>query len=348
MGTFTHILIMKYILLAALAGLLHAEVVVKHLHIHEGEVDYTQTVTFDYDRNIQILEVPAHNSIVHSKTIFDFNQGVLFESHPERNTCYMKDIPEGVVSMDSFAAFLDKKTDTIIASQQKTTRRAYKTTKKITPHQLSSMASEVVAECAGSTVFQVQPASPEEFSVSYSRAPKSLADAFLAGKEECNMEGDCLWQTCQVGSDSCWWTVNCGANEHHCDETLEHNSIIHECAGPSNNECQVSCHPCFNLQCSGCQSAWDHGCKPGFESQNIKACPADPALGKDCGILFCRKPDDIDGGNWNCPGDEPDAGRIEEDHTCILMCDSGAYGGMITCKSKDGNAFWDESQLSGC
>ena len=35
-------------------------------------------------------------------------QGVLFESHPERNICYMKDIPEGVVSMDSFAAFLDK------------------------------------------------------------------------------------------------------------------------------------------------------------------------------------------------------------------------------------------------
>merc|ERR1711872_1125584 len=312
MGTFTNILIMKYILLAALAGLLHAEVVVKHLHIHEGEVDYTQTVTFDYDRNIQILEVPAHNSIVHSKTIFDFNQGVLFESHPERNTCYMKDIPEGVVSMDSFAAFLDKKTDTIIASQ-------------------------VVAECAGSTVFQVQPASPEEFSVSYSRAPKSLADAFLAGKEECNMEGDCLWQTCQVGSDdSCWWTVNCGANEHHCDETLEHNSIIHECAGPSNNECQVSCHPCFNLQCSGCQEAWDNGCKPGFESQNIKACPADPALGKDCGLLYCRRHDDIDGGSWNCPTDEADAGRVQEGHTCILMCDSGDsgdFGGFIACVS---------------
>merc|ERR1711964_204538 len=207
---FTLTLSMKHILLAALAGLLHAEVVVKHLHIHEGEVDYTQTVTFDYNRNIQILEVPAHNSIVHSKTIFDFNQGVLFESHPERNICYMKDIPEGVVSMDSFAAFLDKNNDTIIASQQKTTKRAYKTTKKIAPHQLSSMASEVVAECAGSTVFQVQPARPEEFALSYSRAPKSLADAFLAGKEECQMEDSCMWQTCQVGSsDSCWWTVNC-------------------------------------------------------------------------------------------------------------------------------------------
>merc|ERR1719244_830253 len=107
---------------------------------------------------------------------------------------------------------------------------------------------------------------------------------------QCTMEGDCLWQTCQVGSpDSCWWTVNCDANE----------------------DCQVSCTPCFNLQCPGCQSSWDGGCKPGFEGQKIYACPADPALGKDCGILFCRKPDEIEGGKWVCPGDEPDAGRIE-------------------------------------
>merc|ERR1712042_50764 len=342
---FTNILIMKYILLAALAGLLHAEVVVKHLRIHEGEVDYTQTVTFDYDRNIQILEVPAHNSIVHSKTIFDFNQGVLFESHPERNTCYMKDIPEGVASMDSFAAFLDKKTDTIIASQQKTTRRAYKTTKKITPHQLSSMASEVVAECAGSTVFQVQPASPEEFSVSYSRAPKSLADAFLAGKEECNMEGDCLWQTCQVGSDSCWWTVNCDVNEHDCDETLDHSSVIHECADHTQNgECQISCKPCYNLQCPGCADSWEE-CRPTFESQNVGTCPSDPELGKNCGIVYCPMHSDMPHGHWECPGSEPGDAKIEEGQTCVLWCPDQVFGGMITCKD---DATWDEGSLIGC
>merc|ERR1719495_2100303 len=83
---------MKALLLAALVGLLHAEVVVKHLQVYEGATDYTQTVTLDFERNIQILEVPAHNNIVHSKTIFDFNQGVLFESHPETSTCFIKDL----------------------------------------------------------------------------------------------------------------------------------------------------------------------------------------------------------------------------------------------------------------
>merc|ERR1711872_452050 len=180
---FTYILIMEYILLVALIGLLHAEVVVKHLRIHEGEVDYTQTVTFDYDRNIQILEVPAHNSIVHSKTIFDFNQGVLFESHPERNTCYMKDIPEGVVSMDSFAAFLDKKTDTIIASQQKTTRRAYKTTKKITPTNypqwpLKLLLSVLDPQCSKSSL-QAQ----KNFQFHTAELLKVLQMHFLLGKK---------------------------------------------------------------------------------------------------------------------------------------------------------------------
>merc|ERR1711964_802211 len=155
--TISYSAIMRFLLLAALVGLLQAEVVVKQLHIQEHGTEYTQTVTLDYERNIQTLEVPAHNNIVHSKTIFDFNQGVLFESHPESNTCYMKDIPAGVLPMERFAAFLDKKTEAVAAEKQVTKRRAYKTTTLVTPHQLSSMAQEVVAECGKSTVFQVEP-----------------------------------------------------------------------------------------------------------------------------------------------------------------------------------------------
>lgn len=337
---------MKSIILAALVGLLHAEVVVKHLTIQEGGTQYTQTVTLDYERNIQILEVPAHNNIVHSKTIFDFNQGMIFESHPETNTCYMKDIPEGVVSMDKFADFLDKQTGPVTASAVHTTRRTYKTTAKVTQHQLSSMAQEVVAECGKSTVYQVKPVAEEELEISYRRAPKSLAEVFMMGsEEECHMQDNCLWQTCQVGTDSCWWTVNCETNEDHCDETLDHSQIMHDCAGAANDECQISCKPCFNLQCPGCEYSWDNGCRPGFEAQGVPACPADPALGEGCGLVYCPMYPDVAGGEWDCLADDTGAAMIEEGHSCLLWCAPGVMGGAITCTH---DSTWEEAGPIGC
>ena len=51
-----------------------AEVIQRSLHIEEGGTSYTQTVTFDFDNKVQIIEVPAHNKIVHSKTFFHFIQ----------------------------------------------------------------------------------------------------------------------------------------------------------------------------------------------------------------------------------------------------------------------------------
>lgn len=315
----------------------------KHLTIQEGGTQYTQTVTLDYERNIQILEVPAHNNIVHSKTIFDFNQGILFESHPEVDICYMKDIPAGIVSMDKFADFLDQKTGPVTASAERTTRRAYKTTAKVTPHQLSSMAQEVVAECGKSTVYQVKPVAEDELEISYRRAPKSLAEVFM-GSAGCQMADSCLWQTCQVGSDSCWWTVNCDVNEHDCDETLEHSSVIHDCAGSANEECQISCRPCYNLECPGCKEAWD-GCRPTFEASHVGTCPHDPELGKNCGVVYCPMHADIPGGAWDCPGDDAGAAKIEEDHTCLLWCPNQVFGGVITC-THDGT--WNEGALIGC
>merc|ERR1711962_1823864 len=158
--------IMRFLLLAALVGLLQAEVVVKQLHIQEHGTEYTQTVTIDYERNIQILEVPAHNSISHSKTIFDFNQGVLFESLPESNTCFMMDIPAGVPSVERFAEFLDQETEPVAAVNQVKKRRAYKTTARVTPHHFSSMTREVVTECGKSNVFQVEPVLEEDLGIS--------------------------------------------------------------------------------------------------------------------------------------------------------------------------------------
>ena len=62
-----------FILLNIFISCLLAESVVKQLTIQEDGMEYTQTVTLDFERNIQILEVPSHHNIIHSRTIFDFN-----------------------------------------------------------------------------------------------------------------------------------------------------------------------------------------------------------------------------------------------------------------------------------
>ena len=70
----THPETMKtFILLNIFISCLLAESVVKQLTIQEDGMEYTQTVTLDFERNIQILEVPSHHNIIHSRTIFDFN-----------------------------------------------------------------------------------------------------------------------------------------------------------------------------------------------------------------------------------------------------------------------------------
>ena len=70
----THPETMKtFILLNIFISCLLAESVIKQLTIQEDGMEYTQTVTLDFERNIQILEVPSHHNIIHSRTIFDFN-----------------------------------------------------------------------------------------------------------------------------------------------------------------------------------------------------------------------------------------------------------------------------------
>merc|ERR1711962_622576 len=268
-------------------------------------------------------------NLVHSKTIFDFNQKVMFESHPERKVCYMKDIPEEVVSLERFASFLDKKQGPVTASKEHTTRRAYKTTSKLARHQLSIMPQEVIAECGESTVYHVKPIPVEELEISYQRAPKSLAEVF-SGTMACHMADSCLWQTCQVGSDSCWWTVNCDVNEHDCDETLDHSSVIHECADGQAGDCQVSCRPCYNMQCPGCAASWE-GCRPTFDSQGVGQCPENPELGKNCGRIYCPMHPDVAGAAWECPGAGDQPAKVEEGQTCVLWCPDHVFGGMITC-----------------
>ena len=50
-------------------------------------------------------------------------------------------------------------------------------------------------------------------------------------------------------------------------------------------------------------------------------------------------------GMWQCPAAGPYPEQVEDGKTCVLMCDDGTFGGMITCTS-DGT--WDESHFFGC
>merc|ERR1719239_1015937 len=67
----------------------------------------------------------------------------------------------------------------------------------------------------------------------------------------CSFPSNCMWQTCWVGSDSCFWTVNCPENDKECDDMI-HNSDFHV------NDDPITCKACFNTACPGCEVAWDN------------------------------------------------------------------------------------------
>ena len=94
----------------------------------------------------------------------------------------------------------------------------------------------------------------------------------------CAFPADCLWQTCWVGSDSCFWTVNCPANDNECDDMI-HNSDFHV------NDDPITCKACFNTACPGCEESWENGCENGAEmGHGIAACEnGDVQEGWDCG-----------------------------------------------------------------
>merc|ERR1719153_25604 len=160
--------------------------------------------------------------------------------------------------------------------------------------------------------------------------PLHSMDIFSMG---CQMAESCLWQTCVVNGDSGWWIVNCDVDEDDCGETLVQHDITH-----------VSCKPCYNMECHGCSADWE-GCKPTFLSQNVGQCPCYPDVGQNCGIIHCPMHPDVPGGTWECPGVGDNPIQVEEGVTCVLWCDDGSFGGVITCVH-DGN--WNEDSLVGC
>ena len=54
---------------------------------------------------------------------------------------------------------------------------------------------------------------------------------------------------------------------------------------------------------------------------------------------------DVPGGTWECPGAGSDPDQVEVGGSCVLRCDNGTFGGMISCVL---GGIWDETSLFGC
>jgi len=244
--------------------------------------------------------------------------------------------------MKKFADFLDKKTKSVVvASNEKRAQKSFATTRRVGLNSVSSLTKEAYTECSGSFIYEVTQVSNDIRQVSFNPAPYDAYKQLMTTRlGDCHMPANCLWQTCYVGSDSCYWTVNCPVTDDDCNDLL-HESDFHT------DGVQVTCHPCYNMMCQGCTTAWtDGGCGPVFEAHGVPKCPTGPDYEKDCGAKHCQYPNDQAGGEYQCPADGLENGGVEAGHTCILYCQPGnGFGGVITCQD-DGK--WDESMLSGC
>merc|ERR1712179_62334 len=322
--------------------LVASEVTQLSLQIGEAGDTYTQTVTFDFDNQVQIIEVPAHNNIVHSKSFFYFKLDKVVESHPDQRNCYLKPLPEGLVSMERFAAILGRKSASITAERQKSVHRSFASTKRIHIEAIEEM-SEAFSECSYSVLYEVE-RKPSSFhsNRTFSQLPAETVDSIKSSLRTCKFPSSCMWQTCWIGSDSCFWTVNCPANDDECEDMI-HNSDFHV------NDDPITCKACFNTACMGCETAWEDGCGSGSGiGHGIKKCEnGDVEEGWDCGRKRCPWPNNekFGDGQFDCPQDKIGDGYVLSGNMCSLTCGTGRPGGYVICQ-EDGT--WDEQGMWGC
>jgi len=337
MGT---IVKMKALLLLSLpVFLVSSEVTQLHLKVEEGGISYTQTVTFDFDNQVQIIEVPAHNNIVHSKNFFYFNQGKVIESHPDQRNCYMKPLPAGMVSMERFASILGKRSsEPMAAEKQKSIHRSFASTRRISNDVLLDLP-EAFTECKFSVIYEVEKR-PNSFhsNRTFTRMPEETVESLKSSLRTCQFPAECIWQTCWVGDDSCFWTVNCPSNDEQCDDMI-HNSDFHV------NDDPITCRACFNTACKGCENAWEDGCNNGADfGYGIGVCEnGDVQEGWDCGRKRCPWPNNEKYGDaiFDCPQDHIENGYVLSGNMCYLTCGNGRPGGAVVCQ-EDGTYEEDD------
>merc|ERR550525_1787121 len=144
---------MLTILLLCLPALLTAKTIQRSLQVEEGGTSYTQTITFDFDNRVQIIDVPAHNNIVHSRSHFYFNQDKVVESHPDHGNCYVKPLPVGIAPMEKLASVLGKRKATPMrAKEQRVVHRSFTASQRIPLDEISDLP-EAYTECKTSRVY---------------------------------------------------------------------------------------------------------------------------------------------------------------------------------------------------
>jgi len=330
---------MWFLLLFTLAGSLATNVEKRSIEIHEKGAVYQQTMTFDFERNVQIIHVPAHNDIAESTTIFDFNKGVFVESQPSDLRCYVKKIPSTMATMKQNLMGLNKRKELrmeiLDASSAPLLAKYFVTTEELQREDLTVL--EMREECRGHQVFKV-----EEIDVSlgirsrtsFGPVPANQSLTGAPGQENCRFSDKCMWQTCYFGKDSCFWTVSCPNGDVNCGHMI-HNGNFHVNGNP------LTCKACFNTVCNNddvnCYDEWHNKCDDGAKLEHaIPECSNEEDAGNDCGVLHCPVPSDEDtwkGGNgtFSCPQDKDHAAYVLDGHMCMFTCADGFPGGFITC-----------------
>merc|ERR1712179_281554 len=322
---------MKVLLaLSILPSLVLAHLSQAFLEVHESGVAYNQTVIFDFDNQIQIIDVPSHHNLVHARVIFDFNKGKLVESHPASRLCYLKPIPVGTPSMQRFSDLLTNKW-TKAAGTAGTVPKIQKYF-AATRQRDSTVLQDSFAmldECRGSRIFEVREVNSSIRSTASSGpAPVELSRHLRSrGDGKCPFPNKCIWQPCKVGKDSCYWIANCPMGDLYCEDMI-HNSNFHTNGDP------VSCDVCFNTKCGNdCQSAWD-ACKDsgGDLVDEMTECSQDVDVGRDCDRESCQWPSDEKYlGVVECKQDSVEDGRVLAGNMCTLTCYNKRPGGYIQC-----------------
>jgi len=342
MGRLGHTLVKMLALLLCLPVILGANLTHRTLEIEEGGTSYTQKVIFDFDNELQIMDVPGHNNIVHSRSFVYFAKGKVIESHPDFGDCYVKPLPVGIAPMEKLASYLGKRqASPMEAREHKVVQRSFATSRRVPLLEISDLP-EAYKECSNSNVYVVEQIpntshSNKTFTHASADAIEEVGGALRSAS--CAFPAECLWQTCYIGRDSCFWTVNCPQNDKECDDMI-HNSDFHV------NDDPITCKPCFNTACPGCKDAWENGCHNGAEmGKKVPVCEnGDVTEGWDCGRKRCEWPTNerFADAEFDCPQDNIEDGYVLSGNKCYATCGNGRPGGSVLCKE---DATWDESGL---